>query len=224
VRREQRLLLARSELARVSRLEGYPEGVAVGVRRYNASPHRSMTDWQLSKLVMPSRRAPAWGEVVHRLGFMTFREWQRAEYMAEDAVIGDVMRVSRKIGQGRCATFTEYRKHGRYHYRTVFKSLGVTDWAGVVEKTNLRPWFDRSVLPNTLQELVDAYVRANESLGIRRGGRGIGYKRFGRIVGYNAHIPLRKFLNGTRRWSRFVRACGFTCESSDKFFPKRRAA
>lgn len=199
--------MARSELSRVSRLEGYPEGVAVGENRYRTSPHKKVSEWWIMKAAFPSRRSPAWTDVAHRLGMITYREWQRARI--EENVVNDLRRVAAIMGHPDvCPSYQAYEQHGQHDPQTVMKYLGVDSWKAVPERAGMSPR-KSATYPGSLQQVVDDYVRANEQAGIRPGELGLGYIRFGRTVTYRPHYVLRRILGERYQWSKFVRLCGY---------------
>ncbi len=135
------IIAMRSDLNRVSRLLGLPEGVAPPREQYQQLGRYSVSAvlWAFkggTKIGTYSHAWDSWSEVIHRFGLKTKNEVRRS--VTREKIAVDLRRLAASLGNpNRMPSRKEYREHGRYSLCSVFRHMECRRWVEVAAKLHL---------------------------------------------------------------------------------------
>lgn len=140
--RRTRLLVAmRSDLLRVAREDGMPDGFAPSIHVYNErgrgcfSATRIMAVWEGYDPAKSYRPRVTWAQAMRRFGLRTARDLWTHE---EEEVFRDLYRVAIVVERPHeMPTANEYRRHGRKDDRALRRRFG--SWNRLAELAGLEP-------------------------------------------------------------------------------------
>ena len=205
------LVAIRSDLARVARESGRPEGVAPSVvvyrekGRFPTSQIRAAVGGR-TKRWGTSCPALKWTEAVTRLGF---RPASSLHKPTRAQAIEDVRRVGREVGCGprELPTTMDYQEHGRWAPQTIRKAIvGREDasWYEIGDQIGLEP--SRTRRGDVSKEgVLEDYRRVARELGLEPGGPGLTKRGFDEHIPYRAQAAVYHWGS----WTALTEAAGF---------------